>query len=160
MAKQPEKFTLADVFQSNIWDLYYDGMDAIREKRNADAEACFKEILRLNPEFPGGYEGLVYVEVNKNKVRAQRKYAALAFKKVLQLYPSWPSRLPWGVMDNRPILRIILLKAMYHHKDDEAAEAEQWYRLLLKLNPGDNQGVRFMLDRLRRGLSPTDESDD
>lgn len=88
-----------------------------------------------------------------NKVQA-RKLTQLAFEKVLVVYPKWPRRLLWGEIENRPILRIIQMQAMLYHEDGNRSEAEKLYGLLLRLNPSDNQGIRFLFAGLRRSLSP------
>jgi hypothetical protein len=45
------------------------------------------------------------------------------------------------------------------HEEEKIDDAEKLYRLILKLNPGDNQGVRYLLAALFAGKHPkiTDE---
>lgn len=73
-----KKFTVAEVlWERDIWRYYYDGMEAIQEKRFSDAEPCFLEIIKLNPEFPGSYEGLAVMAMEKGRktaIRRKRKY--------------------------------------------------------------------------------------
>lgn len=160
MRKQPKKYKLAEVFwERDVWRYYYDGMEAMQGKRLKDAESRFSEIIRLNPDFPGGYEGLAAVATVKKNEASARKLTELAFEKVLAVYPSWPRRLSWGEVENRPILRIIQMQAMLHHNDGNRTEAEKLYRMLLKLNPSDNQGIRYLLAGLQAGFTP-DEIDD
>jgi tetratricopeptide (TPR) repeat protein len=155
MLKQPKKFTLADVlWERDIWRHYYDGMDAVREKRLKDAEARFREIIQLNPNFPGSYEGLAAIAMAERNRPMTRKLTEIAYEKVQAAYPRWPRRLSWAEIENRPILRIIQMRALLDHGDGNLEEAEQLYRLLLKLNPSDNQGIRYLLKDLKAGLSP------
>jgi hypothetical protein len=79
MKKQPKKFTLADVlWERDIWRHYYDGMDAVREKRLKDAEARFREIIQLNPSFPGSYEGLAAIAMAERNRPMTRKLTEIA----------------------------------------------------------------------------------
>ena len=75
-------------------------------------------------------------------------------------YPRWPRHLSWGEIENRPILRIIQMRALLDHGDGNLKEAEQLYRVLLKLNPSDNQGIRYLLKGLKAGLSPDEIAED
>lgn len=56
--------------------------------------------------------------------------------------------MPWGFPANRPFLRLLAdhgFEASAHHKSDEAVDT---FRLLLRLNPNDNHGVRDNLVNL------------
>jgi tetratricopeptide (TPR) repeat protein len=154
MKPSPRKYTLADVlWERDVWRYYYDGMEALAEERLDDADHLFREALRLNGGFPGSYEGLAAVAKRQENEAEARRLTAVAFAKVLAIYPAWPRRLPWGEMPNRPILRIMQMRALQHHEDGNRTEAEELYRLLLKLNPSDNQGIRYLLAALREGRS-------
>ena len=155
MQRNPRKYTVADVlWDRETWRQYYDGLEAISDRRLDDAERSFREALRLNPGFPGSYEGLAVVAKQKGNEAEARKLTTLAFEKVIAAYPKWPRRLSWGEIENRPVLRVIQLQAMLHHKDGNRTEAEQLYDLLPKLNPSDNQGIRYLLADLRKRLPP------
>lgn len=155
MKQTPRKYTLAEVvFGREIWRHYYDGLEAVSDGRLGEAERSYRETLNLDPSFPGGYEGLAIVATERGKEAEARKLIDVAFEKVLAVYPKWPRRLPWGVIENRPILRVIQMQAMHHHEDGNRREAKELYDLLLKLNPSDNQGIRYLLAALRKGLPP------
>jgi tetratricopeptide (TPR) repeat protein len=54
-------------------------------------------------------------------------------------------RIAWGQLDNRPLLRTfhsIGLEYIYEKQFEKAIEK---FHFILKVNPGDNQGVRFLL---------------
>jgi hypothetical protein len=52
------------------------------------------------------------------------------------------------------------MRALLDHGDGNLKEAEQLYRVLLKLNPSDNQGIRYLLKGLKAGLSPDEIAED
>lgn len=51
----------------------------------------------------------------------------------------------WQFVEARPMLRAMALLAMDLQLNDELDEALKLYRQLMKLTPGDNQGVRYQL---------------
>ncbi len=50
----------------------------------------------------------------------------------------------WGVIDTRPYMRARFGLAQCHERLGQLDEAVDNYRELLRLNPGDNQGVRYL----------------
>ena len=57
--------------------------------------------------------------------------------------------LPWGGIDNRPFLRCLSGYGLCLWRLQRFAEAEQVFGRMLRLNPSDNQGVRFLLTEVR-----------
>ena len=51
----------------------------------------------------------------------------------------------WGHHDNRPILRTFASVGIEYMKEGQFEKAIEKFEQLIKLNPGDNQGVRFLL---------------
>jgi tetratricopeptide (TPR) repeat protein len=76
------------------------------------------------------------------------------YQKLIEKFPTWPKKMFWGVMSNRQYLRMIDLKAEKYQKEGKKDEAEELYRLLLKLNPNDNQGINYQLAGLYAGITP------
>jgi len=62
----------------------------------------------------------------------------------------------WGILENRQYLRAICDKAAISQTAGNLKEAEELYRLILKLNPNDNQGIRYLIAGMFAGLSPQD----
>jgi tetratricopeptide (TPR) repeat protein len=61
--------------------------------------------------------------------------------------------LPWGIADHRPALRALFRLAELEAARGHDQRRQQLYELLLRINPGDNHGVRFWLanDYMSRG---------
>lgn len=51
----------------------------------------------------------------------------------------------WGFVETRPFMRCLLSLAMNAEQRKEYGEAIKVYERMLKLNPNDNQGVRYVL---------------
>ena len=67
----------------------------------------------------------------------------------LSLGPDFDGLLPWGHIDNRPILRCVHGFGLCLWRAGRFEEAERIFDRMLWLNPPDNQGVRFLLDEVR-----------
>lgn len=61
--------------------------------------------------------------------------------------------IPWGMLYNRPFLRALHGYGLAHWRLGRLKEAKQIFERILKLNPNDNQGVRFCWMDVRSGLS-------
>jgi tetratricopeptide (TPR) repeat protein len=80
--------------------------------------------------------------------------------------PEWVGRF-WGILETRPYMRARqrLAEVLYHLGDQEAAI--EHYQEMLRLNPNDNQGLRYDLvawlieaDRDQEALTVLDEYED
>lgn len=56
--------------------------------------------------------------------------------------------LPWGAVENRPVLRLLVSRAYDTHYAGDATSARKQMRELLQLNPNDNHGIRMTLVNL------------
>jgi hypothetical protein len=65
----------------------------------------------------------------------------------------------YGIHEHRPIYRLLVAYALCQHDYGDLEIAKQYYQFLLKLNPYDNQGVRYLLAALyaEKPASYTDE---
>ena len=54
----------------------------------------------------------------------------------------------WMILETRPYMRALLGLADCHRNQNEYAQALEIYREMLKLNPSDNQGVRYAIGDL------------
>src|SRR3989344_545022 len=79
-----------------------------------------------------------------------------AYEKTLKMFPKWPRRLEWGILENRAPMRAIQYMADWHWDNGQKEKAAELFRLLLRLNPNDNQGARYEIAALYAGLSGSD----
>ncbi len=69
----------------------------------------------------------------------------------LSLSESFNGVLPWGHINNRPFLRCMHGYGLCLGRLGRLKEAEEVFTRMLWLNPTDNQGVRFLLGKVREG---------
>lgn len=74
----------------------------------------------------------------------------------LSLGADFDGVLDWGLVDNRPFLRCLQGYGLCLWRLGRFWEAETLFERMLWLNPGDNQGIRFLIEAVRTG-KPWDE---
>lgn len=139
----------------NTDNLYYDAMELLDGGRDGakDAELLLLKALELEPLSAQTYVGLVCAYgVLKNKKRTE-ECIKNAYSNTVKKFPIWPEEMLWGDMDNRAYMRAIQYRADLYADDGEKEKAIELYRLLLRLNPNDNQGVRYTLAGVYAGIS-------
>jgi hypothetical protein len=67
----------------------------------------------------------------------------------LSLGAGFTGVLPWGLVDNRPFLRCMQGYGLCLWRLGRFDEAGRIFQKLLWLNPSDNQGVRFLIDKVQ-----------
>lgn len=136
------------------YDYYYDAMDALNGGHVSLAKKMLNMALRIDLEFVDAYNGLAAAYEDEGNKKKARECADIAFNLTKRKFKKWPEEMEWGWMENRPYLRAICNKAIYLHEGGALDEAENMYRLLLKMNPHDNQGVRYLLAALYGDEAP------
>ena len=90
-----------------------------------------------------------------NFVFDRRPYLAVRHYEVglrigeLSLGEGFDGVLPWGHIDNRPFLRCMHGYGLCLWRLERFDEAERVFDRMLRLNPSDNQGVRFLTDDVK-----------
>lgn len=139
----------------DIDNLYYDAMELLDNGPSATkkAEKLLMKALEIDPHNPQTFIGLVHVYGTlKNKKKAG-EYIKNAFNETVKKFPKWPDEMLWGDMDNRAYMRAIQYRADLCADEGENEKAIELYRLLLRLNPNDNQGVRYTISGVYAGIS-------
>lgn len=88
--------------------------------------------------------------------RAIRHYEAGVRIGEFALGGGFDGLLPWGLLENRPFMRCLHGFGLSCWRLDRADEAAAVFERMLWLNPGDNQGARFLLGAVRSGAAWAD----
>lgn len=75
----------------------------------------------------------------------------------LSLGADFDGLLPWGCIDNRPFLRCMNGLGLCLWRLNQFAEAKHLFDRMLWLNPSDNQGIRFLIEKVRAEQPWTDD---
>jgi tetratricopeptide (TPR) repeat protein len=120
--------------------------DALEEENREQRMALAKKALKVSPDCADAYvilaEGAATLDealrLNAEGVAAgERALGNKAFKEYSGRF--------WGVLETRPYMRARLGLAQCLWAAGRHEEAVAHYRELLRLNPDDNQGVRYLL---------------
>ena len=134
-------------------DYYYDAMDFLSSGDADGAIKLLRKALEIEEHSVEAYVGMACAYREKGNQEKWREYADKSFEETKKKFPAWPKELRWGYLENREYLRAIEQKAAVSWETGNLAEAEKLYKLLLKLNPGDNQGIRYLLAGMFAGIT-------
>lgn len=136
-------------------ELYYDAMELLDESQSGakKAEKLLIKSLEIDKKNIQSYIGLVSVYWALGNKKKAEGCIKKAYDETVKKFPTWPRKMLWGDMDNRAYMRAVQYRADLYADEGEKEKAIELYRLLLKLNPNDNQGVRYTLSGLYAGIS-------
>lgn len=152
-----EKWDVLAEDDRTVDDLYYDAMELLHDYRDRlayqDAETLLLRALYMDEHNVQTLVGLSVVYEKLRDRKKERDYVNRAYEETKRVFPKWPEQMPWGILENRKYLRAIHGKATLSADEGDSKTAKKLYRLLLTLNPGDNQGIRYLLAGLYAGIS-------
>lgn len=134
-------------------DYYYDAMDYLAEGDSDKAVRLLRKALELDEHYVEAYVGLVATFHYKGNERKVEEYTQRGFAETKRAFPVWPTELLWDEIENRQHLRMIYYQAVVYWSHNQQTQAEQLLKLLIKLNPNDNQGIRYALAAFYEGIS-------
>lgn len=134
-------------------DYYYDAMEYMNAGDLNGSARLLRKALEIDEHYVEAYVGLTWVYRQKGNEKKREEYVERALEETKKLFPKWKGIREWAWFEHRPYLRAIGEKGMMHADRGDNEEAEKWYRLLLKLNPNDNQGIRYLIAAMLEGIS-------
>lgn len=137
-------------------ELYYDAMEHLEAGNTNQAKKLLKDALLIDSEFVDAYVGLCALYREIGEFEKEKECADFGYDITKSKFPKWPTRMEWGVMGNRAYMRSICDKATTSRIAGDLKTAEKLYRLLLELNPNDNQGIRYLIAGMLAGKSSND----
>ena len=136
------------------WDHYYEGMECLSMEDTRMARMLFGKAIEMDEDFVAAYVGMTAVARTEGDSQQEKKYTKIAYEKTRKHFRNWPQEMYWGVLENRQYLRAICDRAILYQREGNLPDAERLYRSLLRLNPNDNQGVRYLIAGMFAGLAP------
>lgn len=138
----------ASVDNETVYQVFSDAVDLL-DYDDGQAEAELKKLVLKHPYYIDAYNHLSIAFRNQDKIFESLLTAEKAFQQARSCFPKgfkWKdSQMLWGHIENRPFFRAIQcygLECQYHKNHEKAIEL---YQLGLSLNPGDHQGLRYLL---------------
>jgi tetratricopeptide (TPR) repeat protein len=150
------KYSNNDFGLSDADEAYYDAMDFLLAGDWKKAEIILDDAFLDHSDSIQIYVGLAAVYRYSDNFENWRLIIEMGYDELLKQFPKWPNEMSWGKITNRQYLRMIELKALLLYKQNKIEGAKKLYKLLIKLNPYDNQGIRYCLAGIYEGLSADD----
>jgi len=135
-----------------LWEILYEGWGLLNEGDLGKAEKKFKEVLKYEPKYIDSINGLGNIAFEKADLVKAEKYYREAYKLTLEeLGGKFPERLEWDRTSNRPYLRVMHGLGLTLWRQNKTDEALKIFKEMIRLNPNDNQGIRFLIPALEEG---------
>lgn len=125
----------------DLWQGYDDFPKAQKRKARAWVEAA----LASQPGFLEGGLALAWMQHEAGQSEASSTVNRFIRQAEALIPNGFRGRISWGHLGNRFYHRLLWLRLKLHHESGDLASAAKVARKQLKLNPGDNLGVRFVL---------------
>ena len=105
-----------------------------------------RDLVKRHPWFIEGHIELAQALLRDGDFERALARATKAFQQCKQAIPEeFSGTIPWGFLDNRPLLRAAGCVAHCHSLLRERSKAIEIMKQQLAWNPNDNQGVRFLI---------------
>jgi tetratricopeptide (TPR) repeat protein len=129
-----------------------DAVDLVEAGDHGGARALLMKLLEADLRCLDAHAHLGNWAFDLLPEQALRHYEAGVRIGELSLPAGFDGLLPWGMVDNRPFLRCLHGYGLSLWRVGRGAEAAAVFRRMLRLNPSDNQGARFMVDEAGAGM--------
>lgn len=143
-----------------VWDPILDAMERNEEGNLEGAESILLHLLSVDLRCLDAHAHLGSFHFETDPEKALSHYAVGAEIGALSCPPGFDGYLPWSILENRPFLRCLHGLGLCLWRTERLEKAKKIFEWNLKLNPADNQGVRYLLPHLREGTRwedlPTD----
>jgi tetratricopeptide (TPR) repeat protein len=136
---------MIDSKREQAGDVLGQGLDLLDDGQEEEAGRFFFESIEIDPTYADGYVHLGNVAWRKG----DWKQADTLYRKALGLAEPEVKKIPrghfWGILESRPYMRALHGLGLTAWKQGRLQEAADLFLQMLKLNPNDNQGARYLL---------------
>jgi tetratricopeptide (TPR) repeat protein len=128
-----------------------EAVDLHRSGAFQDAWELLMELLHADLRCLDAHAHLGNLMFDLRVQTAIRHYDAGVRIGELSLGTTFEGMLPWAAIDNRPFLRCLQGYGLCLWRLGRAHDAAQVFERMLRLNPSDNQGARFLIAEVQAG---------
>ena len=152
--KEPYEFIDKDRFE--VSEEYYEFLESPEANDYKESEKILLKLINQDPDFFDTYTVLHEYYLNYGKgakaYNLMQKGYDRAINLVLNKNGRFPTSLSWRYVENRHILRIMFNFAALLWLNSDTKNALVIFNRLLKLNPDDNIGARYMIVAILDGV--------
>lgn len=126
-------------------DILDQGLEFLDQGDEEKAGRYFFKSIEIDPTYADGYNHLGNIAWRKG----DWKQAESLYRKALECAEPEVKDIPeggfWGILETRPYMRALHGLGLTAWKQGRLEEAIKIFQQMLKLNPNDNQGARYLL---------------
>lgn len=126
-------------------DAFDEGMEHWWSGNRRAAAKSFRRALEIDPQHADAHNHLGIVSLEGRKLKAAEQHFRSAIDGGQRHLERDGSEVHWGFIENRPYLRGLANLALVLVEQKKWAEALAIHKQMLKLNPNDNQGIRYLI---------------
>ncbi len=144
-AKETHVIHLTPITNRAADDTFDEGMEQWYVGDRRRAVKSFRRALELDPQHADAHNHLGIVSLEARKLKAAEQHFRAAIDGSQRHLERDGAKVDWGFIENRPYLRGLANLALVLAEQKKWAEALAIHKQMLKLNPNDNQGVRYLI---------------
>ncbi len=142
-----------------IEHLFSAGWAALQAGALSEAEEAFLGVLTTDPNHADALNGLGTVAFHEKRLDDAETMHEKALKIALTFFKGkMPTHVDWGSAHDRTLLRALHGAALVAYRRGDTKEAEKRLNAVVKLNPKDNTGARFLLADIKKGRKSWDQN--
>jgi tetratricopeptide (TPR) repeat protein len=134
------------------------GLDLLEQGEEEEAGRYFFKSIEIDPTYADGYNHLANIAWRKG----DWKQAEGLYRKALEFAEPEVKDIPqggfWGILESRPYMRALHGLGLTAWKQGRLEEAIGIFKQMLKLNPNDNQGVRYLMGTIYHQMGNLEEA--
>ena len=137
--------------------LFAAGWAALQGGKLSEAEESFLGVLVTVPDHVDALNGLGTVYFDGKRLDEAQSCHEKALAQALTFYKGkMPDHVDWDAPHDRGLLRALHGLALVSYRRGDAKDAEKRFSQLVKLNPRDNTGAKFLLADIKKGRTRWD----
>ena len=134
------------------------GLDFLEQGDEEEASRYFFKSIEVDSTYADGYNHLANIAWREE----DWKQAEGLYRKALELAEPEVKDIPkdgfWGILESRPYMRALHGLGLTAWKQSRLEDAIGIFKQMLKLNPNDNQGARYLMGPLYDQLGNLEEA--
>ncbi len=148
---------------AEIEHLYHAGWAALQRNGLSEAEENFLSVLAADPEHHDSLNGLGTVYFHEKRLEEAESLYRKANSVLLNKFygHKLPDHVDWDAPHDKALLRSLHGLALTAYRRGDTKQALAGFEQLVKLNPKDNTGARFLIaDITKKGRTNWDQGRD
>ena len=150
-------YAFIDERKHPYWERYFNCVEAWHEEKPSVLLKRLDRLIELDPDYLHPYNLKANILEEKDRMEDAEECRNEAYRRALKMIVTpagkWPDKMEWAWTENRHIMQALEEYGMMHWERGNIEQALHVFRQLFRMNPNDNQGIRFFILTIRMGIS-------